>query len=79
MAGNTLLTVDMITKEALMIAHEKATFIGTINREYDDQFAKDGGGGKIGDTLRIRNPNAYTRRRARVSWTCRTSPRPRKA
>jgi hypothetical protein len=62
MAGNTLLTVDMITKEALMIAHEKATFIGTINREYDDQFAKDGGGGKIGDTLRIRNPNAYTRR-----------------
>jgi hypothetical protein len=62
MAGNTLLTVDMITKEALMIAHEKATFIGTVNREYDDQFAKDGGGGKIGDTLRIRNPNAYTRR-----------------
>jgi hypothetical protein len=60
--ANSLLTVDLITKEALMIAHEKATFISTVNREYDDQFAKEGGGGKIGSSLRIRNPNAYTRR-----------------
>jgi len=60
MATNTLLTIDMITREALRIAHEKATFIGTINRSYDDQFAKTGA--KIGDTLRIRNPNQYTRR-----------------
>jgi hypothetical protein len=58
--ANSVLTIDMVTKEALMIAHEKATFIGTTNRTYDDQFAKSGA--KIGDTLRIRNPNAYTRR-----------------
>lgn len=58
--SNTLLTIDMITKEALRVAHEKATFIGTVNRSYDDQFAKNGG--KIGSTLRVRNPNQYVRR-----------------
>ena len=36
--ANTLLTIDMITKEALRLAHEKATFIGTINRQFDDSF-----------------------------------------
>jgi hypothetical protein len=58
--ANTLLTIDMITRESLRVAHEKLPFIGSINRSYDDQF-KDGGG-KVGDTLRIRNPNQYTRR-----------------
>lgn len=60
--SNTIKVVDMIAKEALRIAHEKATFIGSINREYDDQFGKTGGGGKTGSTLRVRNPNQYTRR-----------------
>ena len=58
--ANTLLTIDMITKEALRLAHEKATFIGTINRQFDDSFGKSSG--KIGDTLRIRYPSQYTRR-----------------
>lgn len=58
--ANTLLTIDMITREALRLAHEKATFIGTINRQYDDSFANTGA--KIGDTLRIRMPSSYTRR-----------------
>lgn len=58
--ANTLSVVDMVAREALEIAHEKATFIGTINRDYDDSFAKSGG--KIGSTLRVRDPNQYTRR-----------------
>lgn len=58
--ANTLLTIDMITKEALRLAHEKATFIGTINRQFDDSFGA--ASGKIGDTLRIRIPSQYTRR-----------------
>ena len=58
--ANTLLTIDMITKEALRLAHEKATFIGTINRQFDDSFGQTSG--KIGDTLRIRYPSQYTRR-----------------
>ncbi len=58
--SNTLLTIDMITKEALRLAHEKATFIGTINRQFDDSFGD--AGAKIGDTLRIRYPSQYVRR-----------------
>lgn len=58
--ANTLLTIDMITKEALRLAHEKATFLGTINRQFDDSFGN--ASGKIGDTLRIRLPSQYTRR-----------------
>ncbi len=50
--ANTLLTIDMITREALRLAHEKASFIGTINRQFDDSFGDSGA--KIGDTLRIR-------------------------
>lgn len=58
--ANSLLTIDMITKEALRLAHEKASFLGTINRQFDSSFgAADG---KIGDTLRIRLPSQYTRR-----------------
>lgn len=56
--SNTLLTIDMITNEVLRLAHEKLTFIGTINRQYDSSFGESGG--KIGDTLRIRTPTAYT-------------------
>ncbi len=50
----------MITREALRLAHEKATFIGTINRQFDQSFGASDG--KIGDTLRIRIPSQYTRR-----------------
>ena len=57
---NTLLTIDMITNECLRLAHEKASFIGTINRQFDDSFGASDG--KIGDTLRIRLPSQYTRR-----------------
>jgi hypothetical protein len=46
--------------EALRLAHEKATFLGTINRQFDSEFGR--AGGKIGDTLRIRIPSQYTRR-----------------
>lgn len=58
--SNTLKVIDMVAKEALRIAHEKCAFIGTVYRGYDDSYAKKGA--KIGDTLRIRNPNQYTRR-----------------
>ena len=58
--ANTILTIDMITREALRLAHEKAVFIGTINRQFDSSFGD--AGAKIGDTLRIRYPSQYTRR-----------------
>lgn len=56
--ANTLLTPTAVTRRALMVLHQKLNFIGTINRQYDDSFAKSGA--KIGDSLKIRLPNEYT-------------------
>jgi len=58
--SNTLLTIDKITAESLRLAHEKATFLGTINRQFDSSFGRSDG--KIGDTLRVRLPSEYVRR-----------------
>lgn len=55
--ANTLLTSDVITREAQRILHQKLNFIGRVNRTYDPAFAKSGA--KIGDTLRIRLPTQY--------------------
>ena len=57
--SNSLVTIDMVTREALRIAHEKCQFIGTTDRQYDDSFAKTGA--KIGTALRVRKPNKYVR------------------
>ena len=57
--ANSLVTIDMVTREALRIAHEKCQFIGTVDRQYDDAYAKTGA--KIGSALRVRRPNQYTR------------------
>lgn len=59
MANNSLLTIDMITKETLRVAHEASQFIKTTDLQYDAQFAKEGA--KIGSSLRIRKPNKYVR------------------
>lgn len=55
---NSLQVITQITNESMRLAHEKATLISTINREYDDSYAKKGG--KIGSALRVRKPNQYT-------------------
>ncbi len=57
MVANTLLTVNQITRKALMILEQKLNFISNMNRQYDDSFGQTGA--KIGDTLRIRLPNQY--------------------
>ena len=62
--SNVLLTPTAVTREALRVLHQKLTFIGSINRQYDDSFAKSGA--KIGDSLKIRLPNQYTVRTGRV-------------
>ncbi len=56
--ANSLLTPSIITKEALAILHQKLNFVGSINRQYDDQYAKSGA--KIGNDLKIRLPNEFT-------------------
>lgn len=56
--SNSILTPTAVTRKALQILHQKLSFIGSINRTYDDSFAKEGA--KIGTTLNIRLPNEYT-------------------
>lgn len=54
---NTLLSATAVTREALRVLHQKLNFVGSITRDYDDSFARDGA--KTGDTLKIRLPNQY--------------------
>ena len=61
---NTILTDTKVTREALRILHQKLNFIGSINRQYDDSYAKKGA--KIGSDLKVRLPNKYVVRTGRV-------------
>lgn len=55
--ANTLLTISMITREALRVLKNNLVFASKVNREYDDKFAVSGA--KIGTTLNIRKPPRY--------------------
>lgn len=57
MADN-FITSDIITAETLRIIHNESAFLGAINREYDDQFAREGA--KAGATVNVRRPVQYT-------------------
>ena len=53
--ANSILTIDMITREALRILENELVLTRTVNRQYDSSFAVSGA--KIGTTLRIRLPD----------------------
>jgi len=56
--ANSLLTINMITREAVSLWKNSNEFLKNINTQYDDSFAQTGA--KIGTSLRIRLPNDYT-------------------
>lgn len=56
--ANSLLTINMITREAVKLWRNTNAFIQNIDMQYDGSFANSGA--KIGTTLRIRLPNDYT-------------------
>jgi hypothetical protein len=56
--ANNLLTNLIITREAARVLHQEGTFLGNVNREYRDEFAKSGA--KAGDTINMRLPAKYT-------------------
>lgn len=56
-AANTLLTISMITKEALRILENNLAFTKRVNRQYDDRFAIEGA--KIGYVVNARKPVRY--------------------
>lgn len=55
--ANNLLTISMITNEALMVLENELTFSSEVDRNYDDQFAVSGA--KIGATLNVRRPGRF--------------------
>lgn len=55
--ANQLLTIDMITREAVRLFKNSNLFIQNIDTQYDSAFAIDGA--RIGSSLRIRLPNDY--------------------
>jgi hypothetical protein len=61
MATNSMLTPTMITREALRVLHSKLSFLGNVNKQYDNRFAQSGA--KIGTSLAVRMPPKYTARK----------------
>jgi hypothetical protein len=55
--ANSILSPTAVTREALRILHQKCNFVGAINRQYDDSFARSGA--KVGEKIKIRLPNQY--------------------
>lgn len=56
--ANSLLTIDMITREAVRLWKNSNAFIQNVDMQYDESFGVSGA--KIGDSLRIRLPNDFT-------------------
>ena len=55
--ANNLLTISMITREAIEIFVNSNAFIKNVDRQFDDEFGR--AGAKIGNQLKIRLPNDF--------------------
>jgi hypothetical protein len=49
--GNTFLTIDIITQEALRVLEQNLSFVKMVNRAYDDTF--------MGKTVHVVRPARY--------------------
>src|SRR5215469_6838308 len=58
--ANTLLTISMITREALRVLENNLRFTKYVRRDFDDSFGR--AGAKIGTVLNIRKPPRYVGR-----------------
>lgn len=58
--ANQLLTISMITREALRVLENNITFTKYVRRDFDDKYAV--AGAKIGTVLNIRKPPRYVGR-----------------
>lgn len=56
--ANQLLTINMVTREAVRLWHNANAFMQNVDMQYDDSYAV--AGAKIGSQLRIRLPNDFT-------------------
>ena len=60
LADNVLLTIAMITREALRVLENNLTFTKKVNRQFDDKFGVEGA--KIGTVVNVRKPPRYVTR-----------------
>lgn len=58
--SNSILTISMITRDAMRVLENNLKFTKGVNRQYDDKFGIEGA--KIGSTLNVRLPARYVGR-----------------
>lgn len=58
--ANTLLTISMITREAMRVLENDLTFTKYVRRDFDSQYGRSGA--KIGTVLNVRKPPRYVGR-----------------
>lgn len=63
--ANNVITSSIITNETLRILHNNSAFLGNINTEFEDQFAKKGL--KAGSVINVRRPVQLTVRDGAVA------------
>lgn len=63
--ANNIITSSIITNETLRILHNNSAFLGNINTEFEDQFAKKGL--KAGSVINVRRPVQLTVRDGAVA------------
>jgi hypothetical protein len=68
--ANTVLTADIIAREAVMILENNVVAGSLVYRGYEDEFDKNINGYKIGSTVRIRRPTDF---RVRTTITAQTT------
>ena len=58
--ANTVLTASIIAKAAIKILDNELLMANAVFRGYEEEFAKNINGYKIGDTISIRKPTQFT-------------------
>ncbi len=58
--ANSILTPDIIAKEALMILDNNLVAAKLVHRGYEDEFSNSVNGYNVGDTISIRRPTDFT-------------------
>ncbi len=65
--ADTILTADIIAKEALMILKNKCVMPKLVYRAYESEFEKQVNGYRVGSTISVRRPPEFTLRTGRVA------------
>lgn len=65
--ANTVLTADIIAKEAVMILDNELVMAKKVFRGYEEDFSKKVNGYEVGDTISIRRPTDFTVRDGAVA------------